>query len=131
MRTGNTLQGGRHLGTKSRTRTTPILAILFAALVGGCGYGPSLWATKVRDVLEHPERYVGTEITLSGKVTNVKVPLLLGIYWLEDGTGEIPVITQGQAPLNAAKIRLLGRVEYLATFRATSIGLHVAELQRR
>jgi hypothetical protein len=110
-------------------RRSSYVALAFTVLLIGCD--SSRRTTTVQEVLEHPEKYVGHEVTLSGKVTkNLKLPLLPGIYWVADGTGEIPVITQGPTPLNAAELKVMGRVEYVASFGATSVGLHVAELRR-
>jgi hypothetical protein len=50
------------------------------------------------------------------------------IYKIEDGTGEMTVVSQGQrTPTRGAHVRVRGRVEEFAVLGGQSLGLHLRE----
>jgi len=105
-----------------------LLGILSAASCSGVG----LWTTDIGDILSRPAEYAGNELTVRGQVTqSLKVPFVPGVYWIDDGTGQIAVVTQGQPALTNANVRLRGRVDFIAAVGSIPIGLHIAEIRRR
>jgi len=107
-------------------------ALLVAMLsVASCS-GVGLWATDIGDILSKPAEYSGSELTVRGRVTkSLKVPFVPGIYWIDDGTGQIAVVTHGQPALSNATVRVRGRVDFVAAVGSMPIGLHIAEIKRR
>lgn len=105
-----------------------ILILLSSGLIACSGLvGPS-----IEDVLKNPNKYLNTEVTVVGRVTNaVKLPFFPGVYWVDDGSGSLPVVTPDQPPAKDLRVRVRGRVEYIATLEMKSVGLHIAEVWRR
>ena len=69
--------------------------------------------TKVRDLLADPGKYDGHTVRIAGDVGNSIGALGYGAYELNDGTGTLPVVTEGGgAPARGAKVGVEG------TFRA-------------
>ena len=65
-----------------------ILAMVVAGLIvyGIIYYGPGIWGrisgagsgtTSIQDISEHPERYIGTEVTVEGYVWAYQAPVVL------------------------------------------------------
>jgi hypothetical protein len=105
------------------------LCVLTAVLLAGCGAR----GVKVSDLRQQPHRYDDKTISLTGVVTGSwGVPVLLQVYNVDDGTGEISVISRGgTVPPRGARVQVRGRVGELAAIGGRSIGLHVQEEQRR
>ncbi|HET8713988.1 MAG TPA: hypothetical protein VFM23_09950 [Gemmatimonadales bacterium] len=69
--------------------------------------------TKVKDLLADPGKYDGRTVRIAGEVENAIGALGYGAYELNDGTGTLPVVTEGGgAPTRGAKVGVEG------TFRA-------------
>lgn len=101
------------------------------ALVASLGCDVLRRPTPIRDIVQKPRQFVEHEVMVRGTVTNaVRLPFLPGLYWIDDGTGQIPVLTEGPAPLSATKLRVIGRVEYVVAVGALPIGLHISEKRR-
>lgn len=105
----------------------PVLPVLLV-VAAGCGY----LATPIEQIRANPDKYMNTEVTVSGEVTDVvKLPLLPAIYRLKDGTGEIFVVSENPIPAEGATVRVTGRIEAAAALGGRSLGLHLRETPRR
>ena len=89
-------------GTMRRGGAVLILAALVA--VGGCK-----GATPIRDLLANTGKYDGQQVRIAGKVESSAGALGYGVYRVDDGTGQINVVTKtGGAPIQGAKVGVEG-----------------------
>lgn len=90
--------------------TGAVAAGLFTcmALVGGCA---ALFATKIGDIQKAPGQWDGRTVTIAGKVTGTHNLLVVKYYQVDDGTGDIAVVTQSALPHEGDHVRVKGRVE--------------------
>lgn len=93
--------------------------------------------TSIKDVLADPGRFQGTEIELSGKVTDSLGLLGRGFYRLEDASGSIWVFTTSGVPRRDTEVAVAGTVKDIASFElpdalstALSGGVLIVERQR-
>jgi len=111
----------------TRMRRAALLVIIAAAgVVGGC----AVRSPSIRDIHHNPGRYYDRTVEVDGVVSSSwGVPMLpLRIYRIEDGTGELTVVSQSpRVPPKGARVQVRGRVEEFATFGGRSLGLHVRE----
>jgi hypothetical protein len=84
-------------------RALPALLLLALA---ACRGGP----TPIRDVLAKPADYDGKIVTVSGTVTDATNILVLKFYRVDDGTGQIAVVTKRAVPLRGTKVEATGTV---------------------
>jgi len=85
------------------------VAAVIALIVGACNEK----VNKVKDLLADPGKYDGQTVRITGDVQNSIGALGYGAYELNDGTGTLPVVTEGGgAPARGAKVGVEG------TFRA-------------
>jgi hypothetical protein len=104
-----------------------VLAGVLISAAAGCRY----LTTNIGSITANPGDYLSQEVTVVGTVgDSVKLPFLPGAYQLKDDTGEIYVLTSGEAPLKGMRVRIKARVETAATFGGQAIGLHLSELHR-
>lgn len=102
-----------------------IACVLVLAVLGGVAYlllrTPPVTAGAVR---RDPRAFSGRTVTVSGTVVGSAsvVGTLLkavggggGIFLLDDGTGQIAVVTSGLAPQKGQRVRVTGEVQVLAT----------------
>lgn len=83
-----------------------------AALALGLGLGACTSTVPIRDLLDQPQRYDGRTVQVEGTVTRSAGLLGTGAYQLDDGTGSIYVIAQGEGvPREGAKTKAKGRFE--------------------
>lgn len=110
-------------------RSTVIVAILSATLLASC----AARQVRIADLKDRPGRYEDKTVSISGTVTSsVRVPLLPGYYKVDDGSGEITVVsTRGRAPSAGARVQVKGRVNEIASFGTQSVGLHIEERDRK
>jgi DNA/RNA endonuclease YhcR with UshA esterase domain len=100
-------------------------AALFAVFTAACASGASVGQLKT-----NPGRYVEKNVTVRGTVTSSwGIPLVpLKMYQVDDGTGEILVVTDGErVPSRGAQVKVTGRVSEFAVFGGRSIGLHLRQ----
>ena len=93
---------------RSRSRTAGRVLLLAAALAWGCA---ALFATKIGDIQKAPGQWDGRTVTVAGKVTGTHNLLVVKYYQVDDGTGEIAVVTQSALPKEGENVRVKGRVE--------------------
>jgi hypothetical protein len=79
----------------------------FAAAVAACSM---MFATRIGDILKSPGAYEGKEVTVEGKVTATHNLLVVKYYQVDDGTGEIAVVTESALPKEGEAVRVKGRV---------------------
>ena len=111
-------------------KATARLALILAmtTTLSGCAYAlrsPSIGALK-----DNPTRYYDKTVSVSGVVTSSwGIPLVpFRVYKIDDGTGELTVISQGQrTPTNGTRVRVRGRVGEVGVFGGRALGLHVRE----
>lgn len=110
-----------------------LLAVICAGLLGlsGCDYLP-FGFTPVKEIVASPAQFEGKEVRVKGKVKDItKVPLLdLHLYVLDDGSGEVTVVTSESLPAVDETVALKGVVESMAIMGGESIGLRIKETKR-
>jgi hypothetical protein len=104
--------------------------LLLLALTA-CSFNPFSY-TKIGDILKDPTSYEGKVVEVKGRVTDiVKLPVFqTKFYTINDGTGEITMVTNEEAPAMGAEVRVKARVENTAIIGGTSVGVHLIELKR-
>jgi hypothetical protein len=70
----------------------------------------AILATKIADIRKTPGEYDGRTVTISGKVTSAHNLVVVKYYEVDDGTGEIPVVTESALPKEGHAVRVKGRV---------------------
>lgn len=95
-----------------RVRPRPSAAgrvlLLAVALAWGCA---AVFATKIGDIEKTPGRYDGRTVTIAGKVTATHDLLVVKYYEVNDGTGEIAVVTDSALPKEGERVRIKGKVK--------------------
>ena len=107
-------------------------AVLAGLLVlSGCDYLPFGY-TPVKEIVASPAQFEGKEIRVKGKVKDItKVPLIdLRLYVLDDGSGEVTVVTGNALPAVNETITVKGVVESAAILGGQSLGLRIRETKR-
>lgn len=77
---------------------------------------------RIRDLLDRPQEYDGKTVQVEGTVTQSAGVLGTGAFEVDDGTGKIFVIAQGQGvPREGAKTKAKGRFESVFSFLGRSM----------
>jgi hypothetical protein len=91
----------------------------------------ALRSPNISDLRSNPGRYQDRSVLVDGIVTSSwGVPLVpFKFYRIDDGTGEVTVLSQNgrRLPTKGARVRVRGRVEEVAVFGGTPLGLHLRE----
>jgi aspartyl/asparaginyl-tRNA synthetase len=90
-----------------RLRRCVVGVVLASLAMAACG---SLFATKVADILADPRKYDGQEVTVSGKVTRTTNLMFVKYFKVDDGSGEIVVVTKRPLPRQGEELRVKGKV---------------------
>jgi len=91
-----------------RGATSDAVLLLFGFVaLASCA---AIFATKIADIKKTPGTYDGRTVTVTGKVTSTHNLLVVKYYEVEDGTGEIPVVTESALPKEGDRVRVKGRV---------------------
>ncbi len=94
---------------RTRTVVRSVGAVLlFGAVVTGCA---AIFATKIGDIEKAPGQYDGRNVTIAGKVTATHDLLVVKYYEVDDGTGEIAVVTDSALPKEGEHVRVKGQVK--------------------
>lgn len=104
------------------------LPLLFAFSLGlsAC----ALRSPNIGDLQRNAGRYADRTVSVDGTVTNAwGVPLVpFKLYRIEDGTGELTVISRGsRTPVRGSRVRVKGVVRQVAVIAGNPIGLHLEE----
>ena len=70
-----------------------------------------LFATKIGTILADPRGYEGKEVTVSGTVVETVDILVHKGFVLDDGTGQLKVVTTRMVPEKGQKITVKGVIE--------------------
>jgi hypothetical protein len=100
------------------------VALLASGLLVSCAA-----RVTINDIKADPGRYQNRSVSVSGTVTtSVGAAILpVGLYQIEDGTGEISVLARRGTPSKGARVRVKGKVSSVAQLGNRSIGLHIQE----
>jgi hypothetical protein len=103
-----------------------VLALVLVTTFGAC----ALRSPRIGELRSNPSRYYNKTVSVDGVVTSSwGVPLLpYRIYKIDDGSGELTVVSNGgQIPTKGARVHVKGRVNEMATFGGSAIGLHLQQ----
>jgi hypothetical protein len=93
---------------------------LRALLLGGLvlvGLSACAHTVPIRDLLDRPQEFDGRTVQVEGTVTQSAGLLGTGAYEVDDGTGRIYVIAQGQGvPREGARTKAKGRFQAVFSF---------------
>jgi hypothetical protein len=105
------------------------LLLIFALAAGTTAC--ALRNPQISELHRDPGRYQDRTIAINGVVTSSwGVPLVpFRFYRVDDGTGEVTVLSQGagRTPTRGARVRVRGKVNDVAVFGGQALGLHVRE----
>ncbi len=90
--------------------------------------------TNIGKILDDPDRYRGKEVGIAGTVEDgYGVPLVGGAYKVDDGTGEIWVVSRrsGGSPRKGSQVGVKGRVYQGFSFGGRNFGTVIEESDRR
>ncbi len=105
-----------------------ILPLLLASilLLAGCP------RTSISDITRDPGRYMGKEVTISGKVTDSYGALGRGMYQVNDGSGSMWIYSDGfGVPSNGLKVTVTGRIQQGFSFGGRSFATMLTETKPR
>ena len=117
-------------------RAVVVLSLLSACVLAGC----SARSVRIADLKDQPGRYDDKAVRVTGTVTTAwgagalgSIPLAsLRIYNIDDGTGEITVVSQSGGQLRRGnKVEVRGTISELALIGGNSVGLHIREESRK
>jgi hypothetical protein len=121
-----------------KTKAFLLTAVLAAALLtAACPQ-----RTSIGDIENNPTRYYDKTVAVAGTVENsygVSLPAILtgrrnsggGMYKIDDGTGEIWVVTERGVPQKGAQLGVKGKVQNGVTINGRNYGLVIIEDDRR
>ena len=112
-----------------RTSWIPALLLASAMVLAGCDYLPFGY-TPIGEIAAAPGQFEAKEVKLKGRVKGVVKLLGVKAFSLQDETGEIIVITDGQLPAESSDVALKGVVRSAVIIGGTSLGLKVDETKR-
>jgi hypothetical protein len=79
--------------------------LVLAALLCGCDQ------TKISDITKNPVPYEGDDVTIVGKVTELAPYIVPSAYEVDDGTGQMWVVTEKiELPAKGSKVAVSGLV---------------------
>jgi hypothetical protein len=106
----------------SFARLTIVLG--FAAALSACALHPS-----VAELKYNPGRYQDKTVSINGVVTSSWGVPMFNVYKVDDGTGELTVVSRDgrRTPSKGARINVKGRVNDIATLGGRAMGLHLEQ----
>lgn len=88
--------------------------------------------TSIGKVQSNPQKYYDKDVVVAGNVTNsFGIPLVGGIYKLDDGTGSIWIISKRGVPNKGAQVGVKGRIQDGVSFGGRNYGLGMTEEERK
>jgi len=87
---------------------------------------------KITDITSNSAQYDGKTVNISGYVGNTLWNAVTGrgAYQVDDGSGNIWVVTSNDPPAKGAKVNVTGTVSPAFTFGDTTLGTVVNEIKR-
>jgi hypothetical protein len=89
----------------------PLFVLLAAFVMAVTACNHIMPATNISTIMTNPRDYADKEVTLSGTVTDAYSFVLVKYFLINDGTGSIPVISQGVLPVKGTSIKVTGTVQ--------------------
>lgn len=87
---------------------------------------------KIADIVADPGRYQDKEVAVAGEVTQSMGVLGQGIYQIDDGTGQLWVLSTGRGvPSKGAKVGVKGRITPTVTFMGKNYATVMRESERK
>jgi hypothetical protein len=105
------------------------LVMSAAIALAGCDYLPFGY-TPIKEITAAPGQFEGREVKLKGRAKGTVQLFGMKAVLLQDDTGDITVVTDGQLPAENAEVALKGTVGSAAIIGGSAIGLKVAETRR-
>jgi len=82
-----------------------LAALALLVVLAGCGF-----TTSIAEIQAHPRDYADKEVTVEGEVKDVFGFFVVKYFTLDDGSGEIGVVTERPLPQVGERIRVTGQV---------------------
>ena len=103
-----------------------LLALALVATSAACAL--SLRNPHISDLQRNPGRYQNHSVSIDGVVTSSWGVPMMSYYKVDDGTGEVTVLSQGlRVPTRGSRVRVKGRVNEVAVLGGRPFGLHLRE----
>ena len=93
--------------------------VLLALALGFLSCG--MFKTKIGDIREDPRKYDGKLVTVAGTVKEATNLGFLKFYVLDDGTGEIHIVTEKPLPKKGVEVRARGTVNEELSIGSSSL----------
>ena len=106
------------------------VALLSAFVFTGC----AARGVRIAELKDQPTKYATKSVSVTGVVTSSwGIPLVpYQLYNVDDGSGEITVVSRsGRAPARGTRVEVKGKVNEVAVFGGRSVGMHIAEEDRK
>src|SRR5690606_344115 len=121
IETGGKAMTGVRATVRSGVRLACVLALMLTA--GACAS-----TVRISDLLAEPQRYRGQTVRIEGLVVRAVGLFGTGGYEVDDGTGQIFVVTQGSGiPTQGVRTKAKGRFEPIFSFGGRSIAAIVQD----
>jgi len=85
------------------------------------------FSTPIRKIVDNPRDYASKTVTVSGEVKEVFDFFFMKYFVLNDGTGEMTVVTKKPLPAKGTKVLVKGKVNELFTLGDTATLVIVEE----
>jgi hypothetical protein len=118
---------------------TRTLLLILTLTVGLSAASLAAKRVSIGDIESNPARYFDKKVTISGTVETsygVTLPSILisrgsgGMYKIDDGTGEIWVVTERGVPAKGARLKLKGKIQTGVNINGRTYGLVLYEDKR-
>jgi hypothetical protein len=105
-------------------KRTFLLAAAFAVIaLTGCK-GGAYGTTDIKRLLDDPSQYDHKTVRIAGTVTHAIGLMGYGGYTVDDGTGSLPIVSEGNgAPREGAKVGVQGEFRSAFTFQDKSVAV--------
>ena len=104
-----------------------LCTLISVLLLAGCP--PRM---KIADIRKDPGKYINKQITVAGKVTRAFGAMGMGIFQIDDRTGQMWVLSESfGVPGEGSTTAVTGQLVQTATFAGKSYSNVLRETQRR
>jgi hypothetical protein len=110
---------------RSSAKSRVLVPLAAAILLSGCG------TVKIGRILDDPGRFQNRVVRVDGVVDASFGAVVAGVYQVEDGSGKIYVLSNGQVPGKGARVSVTGRVMNGVTVGTRSFGTGIREQSHR
>lgn len=89
-------------------------------------------STTIAEITRDPGKFSGSDVTITGQVSEAFGALGKGIFQIDDGTGKIWVYSDTYGvPGNGNKVAVTGRIEQGFAFAGRNYGMILRETEKR